>query len=199
MSRKLLLHACCAPCLAPSMQVLTEEISWKRVLPEKPDFDISVFFYNPNIHPEKEYRQRLDEVRTLSKKTTGFEVIEGPYEIKEWFDMAREYRHEPERGKRCLLCYKMRLEKTFQEARRSEFEIIATTLTLSPLKDATVINRIGKELSEKYGIAYLETNFKKQNGVKRSSELSKKYGLYRQDYCGCVYSRLERERQKKGI
>ena len=176
---KLLLHACCAPCSSAVLERLGNF------------FDITILYYNPNITDKVEYEKRLDEI---IKFTNGFktkykiEVIPGRYEPKEFFDIARGLENEPERGKRCYECYKLRLEETAKIAKELGFEYFTTTLSLSPYKDAKWINEIGDTLQDKYNINFLYSDFKKKNGYKRSIELSCEYDLYRQDYCGCVYS-----------
>lgn len=189
MPKKLLLHACCAPCISQSLMVLQGKDKWEKVLTVKPDFDITIFFYNPNIHPIDEMQKRLAEVIQLAKIMDNTPVIEGRYNSDKWFDFARDLKDLPERGERCFLCYEMRLDESFRVAKERGFESVATTLTISPHKDAKAINRIGAELSTKYGIEYIVSNFKKDNGYKKSIEYSEKYNLYRQDYCGCVYSK----------
>lgn len=192
-NKKLLLHACCAPCLSQSYIFVSGQDKWERVLPEEPHFDITVYYYNPNVHPKSEYQTRLAEVKRLCE-IFKCPVIEGPYEPKKWFEDANPLADEPERGKRCQFCIGMRLDKVFEYAASHGFETVATTLTISPYKDARFIHSKGQELSEKYGVEYLKADFKKQEGYKKSIVLSKKYNLYRQHYCGCIYSKLEQER-----
>lgn len=176
---KLLLHACCAPCSSAVLERLGNY------------FSIVILYYNPNITDEKEYKKRLDEINNfVSKFKTKYpiSVIAGKYDPKEFFDMARGLENEPERGKRCYKCYKMRLDETARVADNMNINYFTTTLSLSPYKDATWINEIGEELSSIYSCNFLYSDFKKKNGYKRSIELSKEFDLYRQDYCGCVYS-----------
>lgn len=175
----LLLHACCAPC---SSTVL-ERLGYF--------FNITILYYNPNITDKDEYEKRLEEIKkfTSSFKTKyKIEVIAGRYEPREFFDIARGLENEPERGKRCYKCYKLRLEETAKIAKELNFDYFTTTLSLSPYKDAKWINEIGESLQEIYNINFLYSDFKKKNGYKRSIELSHEFNLYRQDYCGCVYS-----------
>ncbi|RMF89991.1 MAG: recombinase [Methanobacteriota archaeon] len=179
---KLLLHICCAPCSTEVIERL------------KGDYDVTGFFYNPNIHPRREYGFRLKELERFSKKA-GFPFITGDYDLKRWFRLVRGLEKEPEGGRRCEVCFRMRLEETAREAAAAGFDVFTTTLTISPHKDAETINSIGRELEEEYGVRFLVADFKKKDGFKRSVEHSRRHGLRRQDYCGCVYSRLERRRQ----
>ena len=173
----ILLHACCAPCASSCLEVLDGYA------------DITVFFYNPNITVREEYEHRLDEVYRLVKEMQfrhKVSVIAGEYDPESYFDMAKGLENEPERGARCVKCYSSRLEKTAKFAADGGYDRFATTLTLSPLKPAQIINEIGTAISQ--GL-YLPSDFKKNNGYLRSIELSKQFGLYRQNYCGCIYSR----------
>ena len=176
---KLLLHACCAPCSSSCIERLSNF------------FEITIFYYNPNISNEEEYLKRLEEVkRFVSEFKTKYEVkvIDGKYDPNEFFEIARGLENEPERGARCYKCYKLRMEEAFKFASKHDYDYVATTLTLSPYKKTDWINKIGEELNNKYSTTYLYSDFKKKNGYKRSIELSKEYNLYRQDYCGCIYS-----------
>ena len=169
----LLLHSCCAPCSSYVLEYLTQY------------FDITVFYYNPNISPESEYRHRVDEIqRLISEMCPQVGFIEGKYEPERFFEMAK-------RGARCLKCCRMRLEEAAIAARQSGSDYFTTTLSISPQKDSMVLNAIGKEISGLYGVPYLYSDFKKRGGYKRSTELSAKFSLYRQNYCGCVYSKAE--------
>ncbi len=176
----ILLHTCCAPCATSVVEQL------------KKDFNITLFFYNPNIHPKKEYEKRLNEIKTLAK-IWKLNLIEGEYNPKRWFKMAHIYRHEPERGKRCTLCYAMRLFETAKLAKELYFPYFTTTLTIGPLKDEKRIFYIGRILSKKFKLNFLEQDFKKKDGFKKSVEISKQINLYRQNYCGCIYSLMERK------
>lgn len=183
----LLLHACCAPCSSAVLERLASH------------FKISILYYNPNITEEKEYQKRLEELQNfISKLTTKYpiNIIEARYEPKEFFQIAKGLEKEKERGKRCYKCYELRLEETAKVAKEKSFDFFATTLTLSPYKNVSWLNEIGENLSKKYQANYLYSDFKKKNGYKRSIELSKEYNLYRQDYCGCIYSKIEREQKK---
>ena len=181
---KLLLHMCCAGC-SPHVIGLLQK-----------DYEVTGFFYNPNIHPEEEYFLRRDEAKSLAEKI-HIELLCGEYDVSEWFRSIKGMEHEPEGGRRCDVCFRMRLERTAQRAREDSFDIMTTTLTISPHKNAETINRIGREVVEKYGVHFLESNFKKKDGFKKTTDLCKELGLYRQNYCGCVYSTRE-ERGIKG-
>lgn len=183
----LLLHACCAPCSSAVLERLSSF------------FKISILYYNPNITEEKEYQKRLLELRNfIAKLNTKYpiNIIDSRYEPKEFFTIAKGLEKEKERGKRCYKCYELRLEETAKIAKVNNFDFFATTLTLSPYKNTTWLNELGEMLSKKYQTTYLYSDFKKKNGYKRSIELSKEYNLYRQDYCGCIYSKIEREQNK---
>ena len=181
---KLLLHACCAPCSSAVLERLANF------------FKISIFYYNPNITEESEYLKRINELKrfvSVFKTKYPVEVIEGNYEPSKFIEMAKGLEEEPERGKRCYKCYELRLEETAKIAEELGFNHFATTLTLSPHKNANWINEIGEELNKKYKSNYLYSDFKKKEGYKKSIELSKEYNLYRQDYCGCIYSKRIRQ------
>ncbi len=180
MGSNLLLHACCAPCSSAVLERLGNY------------FHITIFFYNPNITEEVEYNKRLDEIKKFIKKFKikyPINIIEGNYEPKKFFDIAKDLENEKERGKRCYKCYNLRLEETAKIASNLNFDYFTTTLSLSPHKNSTWINEIGENLDKLYQANYLYSDFKKKNGYKRSIELSKEYNLYRQDYCGCIYSK----------
>ncbi len=183
----LLLHACCAPCSSYVLEYLASH------------FRITLFFYNPNIAPEEEYRFRLDELRRLVHEM-GLEsdvgVLEGNYNPDRFERLAKGKEMLPEGGARCADCYRLRLAETARVAAEGGFDYMCTTLSISPYKNAAWLNEIGTEEAEAHGVKYLVSDFKKKNGYKRSCELSEQYGLYRQDYCGCVYSKAARERQK---
>ena len=175
----LLLHACCAPCSSSVLERLGNF------------FKISILYYNPNITEKYEYEKRLNEIVKFAsnfKTKYSIEVIPGRYKPIEFFDIARGLEKEPERGKRCYKCYELRLKETALIAKEKGFDYFTTTLSLSPYKDAKWINEIGESLQEQYKVNFLFSDFKKKNGYKRSIELSKEFDLYRQDYCGCVYS-----------
>ncbi len=179
----LLLHCCCAPCSSYVLEYLCDY------------FNISVYFYNPNITEADEYNKRASELVRLIKEMkpdSNIKFIYGDYEPMAFTEIAKGLEKEPEGGARCLKCYRLRLEKTAREAAKSGFDYFTTTLSISPHKNAQALNEIGKELSDEYKVSYLFSDFKKRNGYKRSCELSEIYNLYRQDYCGCVYSKLNK-------
>jgi len=182
----LLLHSCCAPCSSYCLEYLCKY------------FDITVFYYNPNISIEEEYRKRVEEQKRLidayNKEEKGYpiSVIEGDYEPQLFFEMAKGYETCPEGGERCFRCFDMRLRRTAELAKEQGYDYFATTLTISPLKNAAKINEIGQLLSSEYEVSWLPSDFKKKNGYKRSIELSAEYDLYRQNYCGCAFSKAER-------
>lgn len=175
---RLLLHACCAPCSSYVLEYLREH------------FDITLYFYNPNISPEKEYIFRQAElIRLVGEMGLPITVVSEKYSPEEFFEVSKGLEKEPEGGERCFKCYRLRLQKTAEYAKETGAQYFTTTLSISPYKNAEKLNEIGKELSEKVGIDYLYSDFKKKNGYKRSIELSKEYNLYRQDYCGCIFSK----------
>ena len=183
---KLLLHSCCAPCSSYCLIYLAEH------------FDIIDFYYNPNISPKDEHDKRATELDRLIKSLHdeyGYNIqfIEGDYEPEKFYEIAKGLEDVPEGGERCFKCYKLRMEEAAKLASKMGAEYFTTTLSISPLKNAKKINEIGEELSEIYSVKHLPSDFKKKEGYKQSVELSKKYDLYRQDYCGCVYSKLRRE------
>jgi predicted adenine nucleotide alpha hydrolase (AANH) superfamily ATPase len=175
---RLLLHICCAPC---STEVTRRLAS---------DYEITGFFYNPNIHPREEYGVRLTEHERFSKEI-GINYIEGDYDPETWFERTRGFENEPEGGKRCQACFALRLEETAKLAEEKGFDVFTTTLTLSPHKNARLINSIGKRIGQDYGVRFLFADFKKKDGFKHSLDLSREHNLRRQNYCGCVYSILE--------
>lgn len=179
----LLLHSCCAPCSSYVLEYLS------------PYFDITVFYYNPNITEETEYHKRIDEVKRLIREMglLGVSVMEGDSNPKAFFQMAAKWPGEKEGGRRCYDCYKMRLFETGRRAAEGKFDYFTSTLSISPHKNATWLNELCEEAGAYYGVKALPSDFKKKNGYKRSIELSAKYNLYRQDYCGCIFSKMERE------
>lgn len=176
---KLLLHVCCAPC---SSYVLTYLSDY---------FDITVLYYNPNISPIEEYQKRLNEEKRLIKELNkeNIHIMECNYDNESFNEIAKGLEDAPEGGIRCYKCYNLRIEETARIAKEKNFDYFTTTLTISPLKNSQVLNKIGRELEEKYNVKYLYSDFKKKEGYKTSIILSKKYNLYRQNYCGCIYSR----------
>lgn len=180
--KTLLLHACCAPCSSSVLERLSDF------------FKITIFYYNPNITDQEEYDKRLEEIHrftSILNKNTKYKIsiIDGRYEPNEFFSIAKNLEKEPEKGKRCYLCYQLRLEETAKIAKEKNFDYFTTTLSLSPYKNSNWINEIGENLKDHYHVNYLYSDFKKKNGYQRSIELSKKYNLYRQNYCGCIYSK----------
>ncbi|UCC38625.1 MAG: epoxyqueuosine reductase QueH [Candidatus Aminicenantes bacterium] len=176
MKQKILVHICCAPDALYVMDLLRGE------------YDASGYFYNPNIHPQEEYELRLEETRKVAQ-TLNFRLIEDAYDNEEWFKMTKKFKDEPEKGKRCDVCYAIRLKKTAQKASKLGFDVFTTVMSLSPWKKADVLNQMGKMFGHKYKINFLEADFKKKDGFRKSVELSKHHDLYRQDYCGCIYSK----------
>jgi len=177
----MLAHVCCAPDALYVLGLLKEE------------FDITVFFYNPNIYPEEEYTLRLRETQRVAQ-IHGLPLILGPYDSGRWLALTEKFKSEPEKGRRCDICYAMRLEQTAKQAAAGGYDYFATVMSLSPWKKADVLNRIGRMLGRRYGVRHLEANFKKKDGFRKSVELSRAYELYRQDYCGCLYSRQDKKR-----
>ena len=183
----LLLHSCCAPCSSYVLEYLSQY------------FQITVFYYNPNIYPESEYTKRILEQQTLigqMKSKHPISFMAGAYDKERFYAMAEGMETLKEGGARCMKCYELRLREAAEVAKKGNFDYFTTTLSISPMKNAVKLNEIGMRLAEEYQVAYLLSDFKKKNGYKRSIELSKKYGLYRQDYCGCEFSKREREQQK---
>ena len=189
----LFLHSCCAPCSSYCMEYTREY------------FDVTVFYYNPNISSDEEYRKRLEEEKRLIaafnkqvetgnfvmnsfSHATKIHIVEGDYRPQDFYNIARGLEQCPEGGSRCFKCYELRLRVSFRVAKERGFDYVASTLTISPLKNADKINEIGFALAEEYGVSWLPCDFKKKNGYKRSIELSKEFDLYRQNFCGCVYS-----------
>lgn len=201
----ILLHCCCAPCASYCMEYLSQ-FAW-----------LTAFYYNPNITDENEYRHRVSELKRLidemMREKTGadtkmdgiggnetglsagmlpgnrIDFMEGEYVPERFYEIAKGLENEPECGRRCILCYELRLRKTAEEAAKGGYDYFTTTLTISPLKDAQVLNHLGQKLAAEYGVKYLPSDFKKNGGYQRSIELSKKYNLYRQNFCGCEFSR----------
>ena len=186
---RLLLHSCCAPCSSYVLEYLSDY------------FSITVFYYNPNIYPPEEFGKRVEEQQRLIRELPAkhpISFLEGPYEPERFYEMAKGLEPEPEGGERCVRCYRLRLLEAAQMARAGGFDYFTTTLSISPLKNAEKLNEIGARLAEEYKVPYLFSDFKKKNGYKRSTELSAEYGLYRQDYCGCVFSLRERRKDSEG-
>lgn len=177
---KLLLHACCAPCSSAVLEKLADY------------FEITIYYYNPNISDKKEYRKRVNELRRfISEFNTKYEVklIEGEYEPEKYNKIVKGMEDLPEKSKRCYYCYEMRIKDTARVAEKLNYPYFTTTLSLSPHKNANWINEIGKNQENEFNTTFLYSDFKKEEGYKRSIELSHEYNLYRQDYCGCIYSK----------
>ena len=186
----LLLHSCCAPCSSYVLEYLSDY------------FSITLYYYNPNISPREEYEKRVREQKMLIGKMPLKHPVnfqEGVYEPDKFYDMAKGMETVPEGGERCFRCYELRLSEAANAAKELGADYFTTTLSISPLKNAGKLNEIGIRLGEQFGVNYLVSDFKKKNGYKRSIELSREYDLYRQDYCGCIYSKQERQRQKEAI
>ena len=184
---RLLLHACCGPCSSAVLEQLCQY------------FDITILYYNPNIWPAAEYRRREEELERFvaAAHPLGVTVVEDRYDPEEFYAAARGLEAEPERGARCTACYRLRMRRAAAYAAANGFDWFATTLSISPHKDAERINQIGQELAAEYGVPHLPSDFKKKNGYLRSLQLSAEYGLYRQDYCGCVYSHAQSEAERQ--
>lgn len=183
----LLIHSCCAPCSSYCLEYLSRY------------FRITVLYYNPNISPEEEFIKRAEEQRRLVSEMSfkhPVSVVVDNYDPQEFYSAVKGMEHIPEGGERCFVCYRLRLERAAGYAAENGFDFFCSTLSISPLKNCQKLNEIGEMLSEIYPVKHLPTDFKKRNGYKRSIELSREYGLYRQDYCGCVYSKLEAQQRK---
>lgn len=188
--KTLLLHSCCAPCSSYVLEYLSQY------------FEITVLYYNPNITYGEEYEYRKSEQKRLIGEMQSkypIKFMDCDYDPVNFFAAVKGYEKEPEGGARCKLCFDMRLRKTAELAAEGKFDYFTTTLTISPLKNAELLNEIGNALSLEYDVEYLNSDFKKRNGYKRSIELSKQYNLYRQDYCGCVFSKMERENKEQNL
>lgn len=176
----LFLHSCCAPCSSYVLEYLSKY------------FKITVFYYNPNIYPEEEYAKRVDEQRKFIQELpveNQISFLEGDFKTSDFYASVKGLEKEPEGSQRCFACYELRLRETAKLAKEKQFDYFATTLSISPLKNAEKLNEIGERIGNEQGISYLVSDFKKKDGYKRSVQLSEEYGLYRQDYCGCVFSK----------
>lgn len=179
MSRlRMLVHICCAPDALYVLDIL------------KKNYEVSGFFYNPNIHPRSEYDLRLKETQKVSRML-NVQLFDGEYDDERWFTITQKFKEAPEKGRRCDICYAVRLERTAQKASTFGFDIFTSVMSLSPWKKAGVLNRIGRMFAQRYKIDFLSADFKKKDGFRKSIELSKRQGLYRQNYCGCIYSKLK--------
>lgn len=187
---RLFLHSCCAPCSSYVLLYLA------------PHFKLTVFYYNPNIAPEEEFRKRAEEqkrlIETLNKEFAfGILFVEGAYEPKRFRELSMGFEQEPEGGERCFRCYELRLREAALMAKEDGYDYFTTTLSISPLKNAAKLNEIGRRIGEEIGVAHLPSDFKKREGYRQSVALSQKYGLYRQNYCGCVYSKRDSEKRQE--
>ena len=183
--KRLLLHSCCAPCSSHCLSELSPQIG------------VTVFYYNPNLDCAEEYEKRKREQIRFLRETGPADFLDCDYAPEDYISAVRGLEEEKEGGARCAVCFRLRLERTAREARLRGFDYFATTLTVSPLKNAKLINTIGFAIAEKVGVKYLPSDFKKRGGYLHSVRLSEEYGLYRQDYCGCAFSKIERAKQKQ--
>lgn len=182
----LLLHSCCGPCSSYCLEYLSQY------------FYITVFYYNPNIYPSIEYDERIEEQRKIINNINAkykINFIEGEYDTAKYYNAIKGLEKEVEGGRRCHICYELRLNEAAKLAKEFNFDYFTTSLTISPHKDAHILNYIGNKCAEKYNVKYLNTDFKKKNGYKRSVEITNELGIYRQDYCGCIFSKKEMERK----
>lgn len=184
MKKKLLLHICCAPCAVYVFKKL------------KKDYDVTGFFYNPNIHPFKEYEFRRKELVKISKKY-DWGVVYADYDMKKWFQLTRGYEREPERGLRCSICFYVRFKRTFEYAKEHGFDIVSSTLSISPYKSTIQINEQGFKLSKEFDMNFLPENFKKKNGYNIGKKMAMEIGVKHQNYCGCVYSKVEKKLKER--
>jgi predicted adenine nucleotide alpha hydrolase (AANH) superfamily ATPase len=185
MKKRLLLHVCCCPCAVYVYKKLAQ------------DYDVTCFFYNPNIQPVKEYEFRKKELERIAA-SLNWDVVYADYHIDEWFQRVKGHEKDPERGERCSICFNMRLRETFQYAKENAFDVVTATLSISPYKATRQINAEGEQLSQEFGIEFLPENFKKQDGFNVGKKMATDLGVQHQDYCGCTYSQAEKElRQRK--
>lgn len=183
---RLLLHSCCAPCSSYCLELLPQY------------FAVTVFYYNPNIYPPEEYHMRAaEQERFIAEFPAKHPItfVEGRYDTERFYEMAKGMEQLPEGAKRCFACYELRLREAYEYAVSNGFDFVTTTLSISPMKNAAKLNEIGAKLEAEYGLSYLYSDFKKQNGYKRSTEISNSYNMYRQYYCGCVFSKKQRDEE----
>ncbi len=171
----ILVHACCGTCAAYVVKLLSEE------------YEPTIYYYNPNIHTYEEYQKRKNDLVWYANEF-NYGLIEDKYDAKEWFDNVKGFENEPEKGMRCNVCFEMRLKKAAEYAANNNYDIFTTTLTVSPHKNSKEINRIGKEIEKEYGIKFYKADFKKKDGFKKTMQMSKEFGFYRQNFCGCLFS-----------
>lgn len=184
----LFLHSCCGPCSTSVLELLSDY------------FKVTLLYYNPNIYPSDEYYKRLEEQKKVLEKVSGrFEIkfLEGRYDPTEYFDAVKGVEQLPEGSQRCFNCYELRLKEAAQVAKKLHMDYFATTLSVSPYKNAQIINEIGEKIAQEYGVKHLPNDFKKKDGYKKSVELSKSWNIYRQDYCGCPFSKREAEERER--
>jgi len=177
----ILLHTCCSPCACYPIEELINQ-----------GYKVTLFYYNPNIQPASEYQTRLDELKKYLETNKKINMIEGLYEPKKWFVLIKGLENEPERGKRCDVCYQMRLTKTAEMAKEKKFNYFGSTLSISPHKKAAKISELGKLLAKKYGVGFFDKDWKKNEGFKQACRISKEENFYRQNYCGCIYSKTNK-------
>ncbi|MFA6307453.1 MAG: epoxyqueuosine reductase QueH [Patescibacteria group bacterium] len=183
MQPRLLLHSCCAPCSIYVLRKLAK------------DYELSIFFYDPNIHPRLEYIKRRDEMKAYAKKI-GVDFMEGEYDSVNWIDKTRGLENELEKGKRCEVCFDIRLNETAKKAKAEGYDFWTTVMSISPHKDASQINMVANKLARLHDSKFLEADWKKNDGFKIAAQMSKDEGFYRQDYCGCIYSKIASDRKK---
>lgn len=184
----LLLHSCCGPCSTSVLELVSNY------------FKVTLLYYNPNIYPSEEYYKRLEEQKKVLEKVNGrfeIEFLEGRYDPTEYFDAVNGVEHLPEGSQRCFNCYELRLREAAQFAKDLNMDYFATTLSVSPYKNAQTINELGEKIAQEYGVMHLPNDFKKKDGYKKSVELSKDWNIYRQDYCGCPFSKREAEERER--
>ena len=177
----ILLHTCCSPCACHPIKKLADQ-----------GYQVTLFYYNPNIHPTDEYQLRLNELKKYLNKLKNIKIIEGKYEPKKWFELIKGLEDEPEKGKRCDICYQMRLAETAKIARGKRFDYFGSTLSISPHKKAVKISELGNIIAKEYGVKFFDKDWKKMEGFKQACLIAKQENFYRQDYCGCVYSKTNK-------
>ncbi|NMC51895.1 epoxyqueuosine reductase QueH [Candidatus Kuenenbacteria bacterium] len=182
MKEKILFHTCCSPCACQPIEELLGG-----------GFEVTIFYYNPNIHPEPEYKARFQELKKYLQELPVIKIIGGEYEIEQWFKKIKGFEREPERGKRCDLCYELRLKKTAAEAKKMGYEYFGSSLSISPHKKAEKISELGNKIAKEYGLKFLDRDWKKMGGFQKACELSREHNFYRQNYCGCVFSRRKHQ------
>lgn len=187
--KRLLIHSCCGPCSSSVLEFLNDY------------FKIDIYYYNPNITIDEEYHQRLEEQKEMvDKMGYDIKIYEGKYDVKkDFFEKIKGHENDHEGGARCQICYDIRIKETAEHAKNLGYDFFSTVLSISPMKNVNWINEIGEKYEKIYGVKFLNADFKKKNRYLRSIELSKKYNMYRQEYCGCIYSKIERESKKASV